>query len=309
MDTGDIKQPKGLIFDIKKFAVHDGPGIRTTVFFKGCPLNCWWCHNPEAIHPKAELVRFDMKCIGCGECFAVCPEHAHEMLEDGTRTYHRDRCRLCGSCAEICYAEALVMEGRSVTVEEVMAEVRKDMAFYENSGGGVTLSGGEPLFQPEFVLPLLKQCKEEGFHTVLDTSGQVSWKVFSEVLPYLDLVLYDMKQIDDAAHRIHTGVSNRLSLRNLERLGGSGVPIEIRMPVVPGINDDRKSIEQTGRFLSGIDGIGRVQLLPFHKLGESKYARLGREYRLKDLATPDEAHMEMIAGWIRSFGLEVAVGK
>ena len=169
---------KGLIFDIKKFAVHDGPGIRTTVFFKGCPLRCWWCHNPEAIHAHPELVQFEIKCIGCGECFSVCPQQAHEALPDGTRAYHREKCLLCGKCVEVCYAEALVMEGREVTIEELMAELRKDIPFYENSGGGITLSGGEPLFQHEFILSLLKQCKTEGLHTVLDTSGQAPWKIW-----------------------------------------------------------------------------------------------------------------------------------
>ena len=300
---------KGLIFDIKKFAVHDGPGIRTTVFFKGCPLHCWWCHNPEAIHPDPELVRIEVKCIGCGECFAVCPQHAHEALPDGTRAYHRERCLLCGKCVEICYAEALVMEGREVTVEELMAELRKDIPFYENSGGGITLSGGEPLFQHEFVLSLLKQCKEEGLHTVLDTSGHASWKALSEILPFVDLILYDIKHIDGKKHRAHTGASNTTALENLKKVGQYGIPVEIRMPIIPGINDAEVDILRTARFLTGINGIRRVQLLPYHKLGQSKYARLDREYRLEATQLPSRDHMEEIAAWIRPSGLEVQVGE
>ena len=302
-------QKKGLIFDIKKFAVHDGPGIRTTVFFKGCPLRCWWCHNPEAIHSHPELVLFEIKCIGCGECFAVCPQQAHEALPDGTRAYHQEKCILCGKCVEICYAEALVMEGREVTVEELMAELRKDIPFYENSGGGITLSGGEPLFQHEFILSLLKQCKTEGLHTVLDTSGQAPWKIFEEVLSYVDLVLYDIKHIDAVEHKTHTGISNNLTLENPEKVGQYGIPIEIRMPIIPGINDAEEDILRTARFLADINGIERVQLLPYHKLGESKYARLGKEYKLRTLEPPGRDQMEEIAAWIRPFGLEVQVGE
>ncbi len=304
-----MEHQEGMIFDIKKLAVHDGPGIRTTVFFKGCPLHCWWCHNPEAIHLDPELVLFDVKCIGCGECFAACPQHAHEALPDGARAYHREKCLLCGQCVEICYAEALVMEGRKVTVEELMVELRKDIPFYENSGGGITLSGGEPLSQHEFVLSLLKQCKTEGLHTVLDTSGHAPWEIFEKLLSYVDLVLYDIKHIDRVKHKSHTGVSNGSNLENLKRVGRSGTPVEIRMPIIPGINDAEEEIQRAARFLSGVEGIERIRLLPYHKLGESKYARLGKEYRLRALEPPGKDHMEEIAAWIRPFGLKVQVGE
>ncbi len=297
-----------LIFDIKKFAIHDGPGIRTTVFFKGCPLACWWCHNPEAMAPKRELVLFEDKCIACGECFRVCPEAAHEKLPDGSRVYHRDRCVLCGACAEVCYAEALVMEGREVTVEDLMVELRKDIPFYENSGGGVTLSGGEPTLQHEFALSLLEECKAEGLHTAVDTSGQTPWRVFETLLPYIDLVLYDIKHIDESNHQVHTGSHNRRILANLERLGNSGTAIEIRMPVVPSINDTDAGIERTARFLAGIQGITRIELLPYHKLGASKYGRLDMKYRLAELEPPPAERMEAIAAVLRSHGLEVHVG-
>ncbi|MEE8397725.1 MAG: glycyl-radical enzyme activating protein [Desulfobacterales bacterium] len=304
-----MRQEEGLIFDIKKLAVHDGPGIRTTVFFKGCPLHCWWCHNPEAIHPDPELVRFEAKCIGCGECFVVCPQHVHEALPDGTRAYHQERCLLCGKCVDVCYAEALVMEGRKVSVAELMTELRKDIPFYENSGGGITLSGGEPLFQHAFVLSLLRQCKAEGLHTVLDTSGQAPWAVFSEILPYVDLVLYDIKHMDDRKHRTHTGASNRLALENLKKLGQYGIPMEIRMPIIPGINDAEDDILAAARFLAGIKGIRRVQLLPYHKLGQSKYPRLGKDYKLPDVEPPASDHMEEIAASFQPFGINVRIGE
>ncbi|MDP7596292.1 MAG: glycyl-radical enzyme activating protein [Pseudomonadales bacterium] len=300
---------KGIIFDIKKFAIHDGPGIRTTVFFKGCPLRCWWCHNPEAIQPGAELVWFENKCIKCGECIKACEEGAHELLADGTRVLHRDRCTLCGDCVEVCYAEALVMEGREVTVEEVMVELRKDIPFYENSGGGITLSGGEPTFQHEFALAILRQCHSEGLHTAIDTTGQTRWEIFERMLPYTDLVLYDLKQMNSTSHKQLTGVPNERILANLARISDSGVAIEIRMPIIPGINDDRDAIECAARYLTDVDTITRVVLLPFHKLGEAKYSRLDRDaYRLKELVPPEESRMQEIAEWVRHYDLDVSVG-
>ena len=297
-----------MIFDIKKFAIHDGPGIRTTVFFKGCPLACWWCHNPEAMLPQKELVSFPEKCIACGECFEACPQGAHEKQPDGTRVYHREQCVLCGACVDVCYAESLVMEGREVTVDDLMAELRKDRPFYENSGGGITLSGGEPTLQHEFALALLKACKAEGLHTAVDTSGQTPWWVFECLLPYIDLILYDIKHIDETSHQTHTGTDNRRILANLERLAGSGTPIEIRMPVVPSINDAEEDIEGAARFLAGIDGITRIELLPYHKLGTSKYARLDMKYRLAEVEPPPAERMESIATRLRGHGLEVHVG-
>ena len=298
----------GLIFDIKRYAVHDGPGIRTTVFLKGCPLSCWWCHNPESMLPKPELVLFENRCIGCDACFNACRQNAHQKLPDGARVHQREACDLCGECVEVCYAEALVMESRKVTVEEVIGELRKDIPFYENSGGGITLSGGEPTIQHAFTLALLRLCKAEGLHTTLDTSGYTPWRIFEKLLPYTDLVLYDVKHIDDSKHKIYTGVSNRRILENLKQIGEYGVPIVIRMPIIPGINDAKEDIVRTAQFLIGVRCITRVELLPYHRLGESKYARLGREFRLHGIESPGTNQMNDVAEWVRDFGLEVHVG-
>jgi pyruvate formate lyase activating enzyme len=303
-----LNENNALIFDIKKFAIHDGVGIRTTVFFKGCPLNCWWCHNPESLNPKPELVLYENKCIGCGGCFKVCPQKAHEILPNKKRVYHKEKCLLCGKCSGICYAEALVMQGRKVTVEELMVELRKDIPFYKNSDGGITLSGGEPMYQHVFVEALLKQCKSEGLHTIIDTCGYTSWKKFKKVLPYLDSVLYDLKHINDHKHKIYTGVSNRLILRNLYRIGDYGLPLTIRIPIIPGINDTKENIMSTAQFLLGVKNIVKVELLPYHNLAESKYMRLGKEYKLNDLKPPDKEDVNTIAEWINSFGLKVQVG-
>ena len=200
------------------------------------------------------------------------------------------------------------MEGREVTVDEVMVELRKDIPFYENSGGGITFSGGEPTLQHEFVLALLKRCKAEGLHTALDTSGQTAWKIFEKLLPYVDLVLYDMKHVEDVDHRIYTGVPNTRIQDNLKKIDEVGVPIEIRMPIIPGVNDAKEYIIRAAQFLSEVQGLTRVELLPYHKLGEAKYGRLGLEYKLSGLKSPGKEEMNVIAKWMRCFGLEVNVG-
>lgn len=298
---------QGNIFDIKRFAVHDGPGIRTTVFLKGCSLRCAWCHNPEAIKPQPEVAFYAGRCIDCRACLAACPYGAHEITAAGERFYHRDRCRLCGQCVETCYAEALVMHGRRVTVEEVMAEVRQDASFYQNSGGGVTLSGGEPLLQGRFATALLQQCQAEGFHTAVDTCGQVGWKALERALPYLDLVLYDLKHIDPQWHRQYTGASNQRILENLRRLSRCGLPIEIRMPIIPTINDAQAFVEGAAAFLASLANISAVRLLAYHRLAGAKYRSLGQENTMPDVDPPTPDHMLQIAAWIARYGLEVIV--
>ena len=299
--------PRGWIFDMKRFAVHDGPGVRTTVFLKGCSLHCTWCHNPEAINPKPEVLVHPERCIGCGTCFEVCPNGAHNVAETGERRYDRNLCEVCGRCVEACYAEALVMAGRKVSVDDVMSVVREDVAFYETSGGGVTLSGGEPLVQGEFATAVLRQCKAEGFHTALDTCGQANWGVIKKVLPYVDLVLYDLKHNSPRQHKKYTGTSNQRILGNLRRICDYGVPVEVRMLIVPTINDSRKVIESAAEFLSPLDNITAIRLLAYHRLAGSKYQSLGLENSMPDVPSPDTSQMQQIASWLTRHGLNVVV--
>lgn len=295
----------GSIFDIKRFAVHDGPGIRTTVFLKGCLLSCAWCHNPEGIRRQAELVYFESRCMHCGACVEACPNQAREIIA-GEMVYHPERCELCAKCLEACYTGALFQYGQETSVDEVMAVLRQDAEFYQASGGGVTLSGGEPLAQERFAIALLRQCKAEGFHTALDTSGQVPWAVIAAALPYTDLVLYDLKHLDPQQHRYYTGIGNTLILDNLRSLDRSGVRLEIRIPLVPGVNDG-PNLDAATAFLGSLESRPCVRLLPYHPLAGGKYLRLGRENRLPAAASPDSAQMNAAAEVLRASGCEVVV--
>lgn len=289
----------GTIFDIKRFAVHDGPGIRTTVFFKGCPLRCLWCHNPESMKIQRQIVFFENKCIGCGECFKRCPNKAIEATPQG-RKYYRERCTLCGTCVEYCYAEATVMQGKIVSVEEVIEEVKKDMPFYENSGGGVTLSGGEPTMQPEFCIAILQESKKAGMHTALDTSGYTKFDILKEIIKYVDLILYDLKVIDPQKHKEYTGVTNEIIISNLKEVDKIDVPIEIRIPTIPGFTDSEDNLLATCELINSLRNVERIKMLPYHRLGEGKYARLDIEYKLKGLDAPNKARMEQITDFMKS---------
>lgn len=302
-----LSNPEGLIFDIKRFSVHDGPGVRTTVFLKGCKLRCMWCDNPESINPKPEILLYAGKCIGCGTCFKVCPNRAHRIDASGKRTFIRNLCDLCGRCIESCYSEALMMAGRKVSVDDVMAVVREDAKFYKISGGGVTLSGGEPLLQSEFSMAILKQCKTEGFHTAIETSGNVAWEAIEQVLPYVDMWLYDFKHISSQFHKRYTGVSNRLILNNLRRLSNYDISIEIHMPIIPTINDSRKTIEATARLFKSLNNIMAVKLIPYHRLAGSKYQSLGRKNTMPNQTSPSKSRLREIARWIRKYDLKVIV--
>lgn len=302
-----LSSSEGWIFDIKRFAIHDGPGIRTTIFLKGCSLQCVWCHNPEGISPKLELMLHPEKCIACGACLKVCPNGAHQVTVTGERTYDRNLCQLCGRCVESCYTGALMMAGKRVSVDDVMAVVREDITFYESSGGGITLSGGEPLLQDKFTTAILQQCKAEGFHTAIDTCGHIGWRVMQKALPFVDLVLYDIKHISPLQHQRYTGATNRLILANLHRLCDFGVPIEIRMVIIPTINDSRELIESTAQLLGSLHNITAVRLLAYHRLAGSKYDSLGKENNMPEVASPSQRRMRQIATWISCFGLNVIV--
>jgi pyruvate formate lyase activating enzyme len=280
----DSNQPtvRGTITEIQRFSIHDGPGIRTTVFFKGCNLHCFWCHNPETHAPGPELELHPDRCISCGACLEACVRGAHELAVQG-KVYHRERCIACGRCATECFAEALVLVGRVVTVDDVMRDVLADRLFYANSGGGVTLSGGEPLLQAEFAAALLTACRAEGIQTAIETAAQLPWKTIAGILPLLDLVMMDIKVIDEAEHRRATGVGNARILANARRIAACGMPLIVRTPVIPGVNDTPEGILAIATFVRDLPSLIYYELLPFHPMAAGKYDSLGRAYAARDL--------------------------
>jgi pyruvate formate lyase activating enzyme len=292
----------GTIFDIRKYSIHDGPGIRTAVFFKGCPLQCHWCHNPEgrAYHP--ELIFRPVRCNLCEDCLTVCPTEAVTRQGDAIQI-DRSRCKVSGGCAAACNAEALQVVGREMTVQQVMTEIERDSVFYEQSGGGVTFTGGEPFAQPRFLKGLLSTCRTSSLHTTVDTSGFTPWPVLDEICPLVDLFLYDLKLMDDARHRQWTGVSNAIILSNLRKLSEAGQKILVRIPVIPGINDDEENLRQAGGFLATLPHLPQVELLPYHNIAEGKYAGIGREYGLKEIHPPTQVQMQAHKALLTSYGL------
>ncbi len=297
---------KGLIFNIQKFCVHDGPGIRTTVFLKGCPLDCWWCHNVESISfGKEPMVRADL-CGACGACVTACSEGA-VALADGRAVTDLARCVRCGDCVVDCPQSGRAICGREMSVAEVVAEIAKDKVFYEQSGGGATFSGGEAMAQIDFLHEALRGCREQGIHTAVDTSGQVRWESFARILPDTGLFLYDLKIMDEERHRRFTGVSNRLILENLARLAQETEQIRIRFPVIPTVTDDEENIARMIAFLHGIR-FQQIDLLPFHPLGKGKAAQLGRDNRMEGIAAPSDDRMEQVRQQFAEAGFAVQVG-
>ncbi len=299
----------GLVFDIRKFSLHDGPGIRTTIFFKGCPLNCWWCHNPESQSPAPEVMLWEARCIRCGTCVSTCALEAIQSGPDG-QGYHTDRdvCIVCGSCVGTCAANARELVGKRMTVSEVMHEIERDVAFFEESGGGVTFSGGEPLAQRQFLAELLQDCKALEIHTAVDTSGYTPWKALDSIRANVDLFLFDLKLMDDARHRQLTGVPNGLILHNLRALSERGHHIILRVPVIPGVNDDPANLHAIAEFAEDLPHVERVDLLPYHHSAVGKYERLGKAYHLADTRPPSDEHMSAIRRLMEEHNLAVKIG-
>ncbi len=297
----------GHVFDIKKYAIHDGPGIRTTVFFKGCSLKCRWCHNPESWNRHPEPGFRKSRCAKCGQCVEVCKEQAISLGENGPVTDAAE-CTVCGECVGICPNSAREIIGQEMTVDQVINEIKKDIIFYDQSGGGATFSGGEPLMQPEFLLALLGKCQDEGIHTVVDTTCHAKLEILQEVAQHTDLFLCDLKHMDGAVHKDFTRVDNDLILYNIRWLLDAGKRIVIRIPIVPGFNDDRANIEMTAEFVKSLGTVDKIDVLPYNRGGREKSARLTTEFDLMEADVPDDEKMAMIVETIESYGFEVKIG-
>ncbi len=297
---------EGFVFEIKRYAVDDGPGIRSTIFLKGCPLRCLWCHNPEGQILKPELMYRKNKCIGCQECSKACPRGAL-ALSRRLVSIDRKLCDLCGKCNGKCPTGAIEVVGKKLGVEAVLEEIVKDKVFFEESNGGVTFSGGEPLMQVDFLKELLKGCEKEGIHTALETCGYASREDFDKVVEKVDLFLYDLKVMNDWVHKRYTGVSNRLILGNFARLANSGRSILVRFPVISGVNDDNENVAEMGDFLRR-NGVGDIQVLPYHRAGIEKYRSLGRRYGLNKVESPSDERLKRIMLSLEDFGLNVKIG-
>ncbi len=292
----------GRIVGIKRFEIHDGDGIRTTVFLKGCPLECRWCHNPECISPKPQLAFLEKKCLDCGECTKICPAHT---MKDGKHVYNPGLCTACGKCSPICLGEALRFYGEEISVDDLMPKLLEDRPFFESSGGGVTVSGGEPLMQSEFVKEILTRLKREGINTALDTCGFVPKETMASVIGLADTFLLDIKGFDERKHILATGRPNGIILENLRMLNERGASVEIRIPFVPKYNGDQ--IDSIGKMLGELTCIKRVKLLPYHDFGNSKYSPIGRTPEVMEIPTEDEIQTALAE--LRKYGLNVEDGR
>jgi pyruvate formate lyase activating enzyme len=298
---------KRLVISIQRMTIHNGPGMRTLILFKGCPLRCVWCSTPESQKLEPEIAIYPSKCIHCDQCPSVCSPRAIN-LRSNTVSIDRTLCNNCGKCAQICYAEALRLVGQPMTIEELLEEVRKESIMYRHSGGGVTLSGGEPLLNYEFNREFLPALKNEGINVGIDTCGYVPWKHIEPILPHIDFFLWDIKTMNSIAHKKLTGVSNRLILNNARRISEKKVAIYIRMPLIPGYNDSEENLRATCEFARGLSSVVEFDLLPLHHLGKSRYESMDRPYSIGDIPLiSDDAllNMKLI---VESYGLKCTIG-
>jgi pyruvate formate lyase activating enzyme len=295
------------IFAIKRYALHDGPNIRTTIFFKGCPLFCHWCHNPEGIDFISRVITNFEKCVGCGECLERCPQGALHQSDTGIR---RDtaKCTSCAICEGVCPALAHEATGKMMSIPDIMAEIKKELPFFDQSGGGITCSGGEPLSQPKSLVSLLTACGQLGIHRAVDTSGFARADTLLAIARHAELFLFDLKHMDSAIHENYTGVGNALILSNLKALGSNGHTIRVRIPLIGGVNDDEKNIEATGAFVARCKGVQGIDILPYHPSATAKYRKLGQTYKGTMFTAPAKADIAGIADILKKYVTEVTIG-
>lgn len=296
---------KGLVFRIEKYMISDGEGIRTNIFFKGCPLRCLWCFNPEGIEWKPEILVFKEKCIQCDECTRACPRNAIN-LENGYPEIDRGICDVCGECVAACPCQALEICGSYMTIDEILMEIRKDEIFYRRSGGGITLTGGEVCAQKKFAKKLLLACKKE-FNTAIETSGFTSWTVFKDILELSDRVFFDLKHMDSQRHKTLTGMKNELILDNLRKASQTHDSITVRIPLVPGLNDSAQNIRETAEFVQSLGTISKIEILPYVNFGISKYEMLGRTYKLPNVCSPSNDLVKDKIDIIMSYGIDCSI--
>jgi len=298
----------GSISSVQKYSTKDGPGIRSTVFFKGCPLGCLWCSNPELIRHKPDLLYSREKCVQCGTCIGACPQKALAFGVDGFIEVDRALCDGCGDCVAACPNGALELIGKTITVDDLSKELLKDRVFYQTSNGGVTFSGGEPLWQSGFVAQVARRMKTEGIHTALDSAGDVGWCHFEEVLDHIDLVLFDIKFADRGLHRRYTGRENDLILANAQLLSQKGIPMHIRLVMIPGINDSESEISARMDIARSLRSVEQIDILPYHRFGAGKYARLGLEYPLIDIEEYSPEKIAEMRTLVEGYGITTTIG-
>jgi pyruvate formate lyase activating enzyme len=295
------------IFDIQKSSYHDGPGMRTVIFFKGCNMSCLWCQNPESKSFKKKLMFDVKKCIKCGRCVESCSNNCHIIGDTGVHYLNRESCVICGRCAKECKSNALQLAGKEVTIENVMKEILTDLEFYKISGGGVTLSGGEPLLQEDACYELLSECNRNSINTAIETAGNVKWKVFEKILPMTNYLLFDVKTLDNDIHKKYCGVSNRQIIKNLKKLNGTKVDLIIRVPIIPEINDNNEEIEEIGNKVKSFPNLKGFELIPFHKFGRSKYMQLDMKFEIDDIIEPSINKMEELREILLQMGIDAII--